>query len=146
MKLKNVWKEVLPPLESHSDLRGRIVDIFYDHNIDHVAIIDSAPQVLRGNHYHKESTQHMLMIKGSLEYWYKPLGLEVDPQMIIAKEGDLVSTPPYEVHALVIREEGNQFIVFSEGVRGGTDYESDTFRVDNIVPKEKLPKEISDDR
>jgi len=35
--------------------------------------------------------------------------------------------------------EGNQFVVFSEGVRGGRDYESDTFRVPSIVPKDKLP-------
>ena len=44
-----------------------------------------------------------------------------------------MSTPPYEVHTLKIRKDGNQFIVFSEGVRGGKDYESDTFRVPSII-------------
>ena len=53
--------------------------------------------------------------------------------MIIAKVGDLVSTPPYEIHALKIGSDGNEFIVFSEGTRGGKDYESDTFRVNNII-------------
>ena len=140
MKMKNVWKDVEPPLELHTDVRGSIADIFYDENINHVAIIDSEPNALRGNHYHKESTQHMLMTKGSLEYWYKNVDSDEPAKMVVAKEGDLVSTPPLEIHALVIGEEGNQFIVFGEGVRGGMDYESDTFRVESIVPEERIIK------
>ena len=138
MKIRNIWKDVKEPLEKHEDDRGSIVDVFYDDAIEHVAVVDTKPNQLRGNHYHKQSTQHMLMTKGSLEYWYKPVDSNEDAKMILAKVGDLVSTGPNEIHALVIREDGNQFIVFSEGVRGGMDYESDTFRVDSIVPKEKL--------
>ncbi len=133
MKIKNVWKDIEPPLESHADDRGMINDIFYNTAINHVAIIDSKPGVLRGNHYHKETVQHMLMTKGSLEYWYKPVDSNEPARMMLAKEGDLITTPPNEIHALVITAEGNQFIVFSEGKRGGKDYESDTFRTDNIV-------------
>jgi len=75
----------------------------------------------------------MLMTKGSLEYWYKPVGSNEPAQMVVARVGDLVTTPPNEIHALVITDEGNQFIVFSEGKRGGKDYESDTFRTDSII-------------
>ena len=138
MKIKNVWKNVEDPLELHTDNRGSIADIFYNHNIDHVAIVNSKPNVLRGNHYHKQSTQHMLMTQGSLEYWYRPVDSDEPAKMIVAKVGDLVSTPPNEIHALVIREDGNQFIVFSEGIRGGIAYESDTFRVNSIVPEDIL--------
>lgn len=120
-------------LESHTDDRGTIVDLFYDQPMDHVARVTSKAGALRGNHYHKETTQHMLMTRGSLEYWYKPLNSDEPAKMVIALAGDIVSTPPYEVHALKIGPEGNQFLVFSEGVRGGMDYESDTFRVDNII-------------
>lgn len=136
---KNVWKDVGHPLESFEDERGKIADIFYKANIDHVAIIHSEPNVMRGNHYHKESTQHMLITKGSLEYWYKPIDSDEPPKVKILRVGDFVSTPPYELHALVIREDGNEFVVFSEGVRGGSDYESDTFRVECFVPEDKLP-------
>jgi quercetin dioxygenase-like cupin family protein len=73
------------------------------------------------------------MTKGSLEYWYKPVDSDKPSQVIIAKEGDLVSTGPNEIHALKIGPEGNEFVVFSQGKRGGKDYESDTFRVDNII-------------
>jgi dTDP-4-dehydrorhamnose 3,5-epimerase-like enzyme len=136
---RNVWKEVNEPLESFEDYRGKITDIFYKNNIDHVAIIHSEPNIMRGNHYHKQSTQHMLITKGSLEYWHKPLGSDCEPVMVLAEVGDLVTTPPNELHALVIRDDGNEFIVFSEGVRGGCDYESDTFRVECFVPSDKVP-------
>lgn len=135
MIIRNVWKDVKEPLESHTDDRGTINDIFYQGKIDHVAIITSKPGAMRGNHYHKETTQHMLMTKGSLEYWYKNVDSNEPAKMVVAKEGDLVSTPPFEIHALRIGPEGNEFVVFSEGKRGGKDYESDTFRVDSIIGK-----------
>lgn len=136
MKNKNIWKKVEAPLEIHSDKRGSITDIFYNTKIDHVAVIISEPNSIRGNHYHKETTQHILITHGSLEYWYKPVEKSVAPKKIIANKGDLISTPPNEIHALKIGEEGNEFIVFSEGLRGGKDYESDTFRVPNIIDNE----------
>jgi len=141
MIIRNVWKTPADPLEAFEDHRGKINDIFYKNNIDHVAIIHSEPNVMRGNHYHKQSTQHMLITKGSLEYWYKPVGSDDEPSMIVANVGDLVTTPPNELHTLVIREDGNEFVVFSEGVRGGCDYESDTFRVKCFIPNDKVPQE-----
>ena len=133
MKIRNIWKNVQEPLEMHTDDRGSIVDLFYDEDINHVATVTSEPNVIRGNHYHKETTQHMLMTKGSLEYWYKNIDSDEPSKMVIANEGDLVSTGPNEIHALRIGPEGNEFVVFSQGKRGGKDYESDTFRVDNII-------------
>ena len=140
---KNVWKDVQDPLGYFEDQRGKIADIFFKKNINHVAIIHSEPNVMRGNHYHKHSTQHMLITKGSLEYWHKPLDSDEPPKVVTLKVGDFVSTPPYELHTLIIRDDGNEFIVFSEGPRGGSDYESDTFRVPCFVPEEYLPK-VSD--
>jgi len=136
---RNVWKEVEEPLEYFEDNRGKISDIFFKKNINHVAIIHSEPNVMRGNHYHKETTQHMLITKGSLEYWYKGLEDDSEVKMFVANVGDLVSTPPNEIHTLIIRDDGNEFVVFSEGVRGGSDYESDTYRVPCFVPVDKLP-------
>jgi dTDP-4-dehydrorhamnose 3,5-epimerase-like enzyme len=122
------------------DNRGDISDIFYKHAVDHVAIINSKKGVFRGDHYHKFTTQHMYMTKGSLRYYYKKVDEGNDKtKSVVVKQGEMVSTPPYEVHALEILE-NNQFIVFSEGLRGGRDYESDTFRVPTIIKKrEKSP-------
>ena len=73
MQKKNVYENVEAPLERHEDDRGVIADIFYKSGIDHVAIIRSNAGAVRGNHYHEVSTQHMLITKGSLEYWYADL-------------------------------------------------------------------------
>lgn len=133
MKKRNIDKDTDVNLQSHKDERGKISDIFYKQNIQHSALIDSKPNIIRGNHYHKETTQHMLITQGSLEYWYKNLNDEDDAKMIKLEIGDYISTPPYEIHAMKIGENGNQFIVFSEGLRGGSDYEKDTFRVPSII-------------
>jgi quercetin dioxygenase-like cupin family protein len=113
-------------LELHTDERGRIVDVFYKDNINHVAVVDSKKGSIRGNHYHKTSTQYMLMTKGSMEYWYRRVG-DLVPKKVLLKVGDIVETPPNEIHTLIILED-NQFIAFSKGLRGGKDYEKDTFR------------------
>ena len=134
MKVINIFDKN-EKLEIHEDSRGIIADVFYNTNIEHVAIIKSEPNVIRGNHYHKETTQSMLMTKGSLEYWYKPFGSDEPAKMYLCKVGDLITTEPYEIHALRITDEGNEFIVFSQGKRGGMDYESDTYRVDSIIEK-----------
>ncbi len=76
----------------------------------------------------------MLITKGSLEYWYKEKDSS-EVKMKLLKEGDLVTTPPYEIHALKILDQGNEFFVFSEGIRGGKNYEEDTYRVESIFPK-----------
>jgi|SRR3989338_4184757 len=128
MEKRNVWENVPSPLEMHVDTRGKIVDIFFNVNIKHVAIVDTIAGSRRGDHYHAKSTQHMIMIKGSMEYWFKPLNSEEAPQCVVMKEGDIVTTRPYEIHTLRYREAGT-FIVFSEGVRGGSNYEKDTIRV-----------------
>jgi quercetin dioxygenase-like cupin family protein len=134
MKNKNIWFPPESPLELHEDNRGKIVDIFYKKNINHVAVVQSVKGSVRGNHYHRLTTQHMLITKGSLEYWHKPLNSELDAECVLLKEGDFVSTPPNEIHALNIVED-NEFVVFTEGVRGGKDYEQDTFRLDESIIK-----------
>ena len=133
MKKKNIWTDVVAPLELHSDDRGDIVDIFYKDDIHHVTVVRSNKGAVRGNHYHKETTQYMLITKGSLEYWHKPLGSDCEPGCELLEEGDFMKTPPNEIHALNIVED-NEFVVFTAGARGGKDYESDTYRIDgNII-------------
>ena len=78
----------------------------------------------------------MLITKGSLEYWFKDLDSDKPAKHIVLKEGDLVTTPKREVHALKMLEK-NQFIVFTAGLRGGKDYESDTCRTESIMPYKK---------
>jgi len=125
-----------------SDDRGQISDILYKSTFQHAAIIESkGGGIIRGNHYHKHTTQHIFLTKGSLRYWYQPLDKSDEVKGVLVRGYELVSTPPNEVHALEILEP-TQFIVFSDGIRGGQDYESDTYRVDPILTAEMLEKPL----
>ncbi|MGA8259276.1 MAG: hypothetical protein WB783_03600 [Arenicellales bacterium] len=136
MNKRNVWVGSNEKLESHVDDRGRIADVFYRRNVNHVALIESRGGAVRGNHYHKATIQHVLITKGSLEYWYKSVGSHGAAKCEVLGVADVVSTPPNEIHAMRMLED-TQFIVFSEGNRGGKDYESDTFRVSvSIIPEQ----------
>ena len=74
------------------------MDIFYKDDIQHVAQINSEPNVIRGNHYHKETTQHMLIISGSMEYWYKNLDSNEKPKMVLLKRRSDIHTTFRNLH------------------------------------------------
>jgi len=132
MKKYNIFTSLPENLGSFEDHRGTITDIFYKAELNHVAIINSVPKAERGNHYHAKSTQHMYIISGSLEYWYKTKDMK-ESAFELCLPGDVITSDKNEIHALKIGTEGCLFMAFTEGVRGGEDYESDTFRVENIM-------------
>ena len=134
MKKLNIYKNKEKKLQSFKDDRGIISDIFYKKKMEHAALIESKPNIIRGNHYHKKTIQYMFILKGSLEYWYKKNKSNNRAKKIILKEGDFIETPANEIHAMKIGKTHNKFIVFSKGIRGGLDYEKDTFRVRTIIP------------
>ena len=134
MKVTNIFTDPpVSPLEIHSDIRGTIVDVFYKTNIEHVSVVKTDKGgVRRGDHYHKNTTQYMLITQGSLDYWWKDLNSNDTPQVYVTKVGDLIETPPNEIHALNFKQD-NMFVVFTEGLRGGQDYEKDTFRIEGTI-------------
>jgi len=131
MKYKNTNNPEYP-LEKHIDDRGEITDIFYNVNIEHVAIIKTKAGSIRGNHYHKKTVQHVLILEGQMEYWTQPYDKSKEVEMKLLNPGDMVTSPEMEIHAMTFPTD-NKFIVFTVGKRGGKDYEDDTYRVDNIT-------------
>lgn len=120
-----------------ADARGSITDILFKEEFEHSAIIETPVAsetlpVFRGNHYHKETTQIIFIVSGKLTYWYKGL-TDTYAKSIEMPKYARVTTGPNEIHALEFREP-TTFVVFTKGPRGGADYESDTFRVDPIIP------------
>lgn len=134
MKIINIFKNNESELEIHTDGRGFIADIFYKADMNHACYITSVPNSVRGNHYHKFTTQHTFIISGSMEYWYKSLDGPV--QMVAAGKGDFITSQPNEIHTYKIGPNGCELIAFTEGPRGGKDYESDTIRVESIITNE----------
>lgn len=134
MKKFNIYTNLPDNLGTFSDQRGSITDLFFKSKIDHVAYIESVPGAIRGNHYHAESIQHMFIVDGTLEYWFKMTENDV-ADFSLCIPGDVITSDQNELHALRIGPDGCRFIALTEGKRGGSDYESDTFRVENIIPE-----------
>ena len=132
MKHYNINHNAEKGLGQHTDERGAITDLFYNRAINHGCIITNAPKAVRGNHYHKLTTQYTLVLNGSLNYYSK--NADSDPvQTFTAIHGDMIVSEPGEIHAMRAGEHGCTFIAFAEGPRGGEDYECDTYRVESII-------------
>ena len=115
--------QITPAFE---DARGTITDILANEEIQFVTIITQAKGTTRGNHYHKETLQWNYVLQGELKLLTQfPDGPVVST---ILKPGDIALTEEHERHALEALED-SVFLVFTRGVRGGTDYEKDTYRL-----------------
>jgi len=106
------------------DKRGEIIDILQNELIEHVTLISFKNGSIRGDHYHKLSTQYAFVIEGRFKILTRTPGSTTDIDIVSA--GDLVHTPPLERHAYVALEDG-RILVLTKGHRGGKDYEKDTF-------------------
>ena len=133
MKHYNIHANSEPGLGQFTDERGTITDLFYSQNINHGCVITNAPGAVRGNHYHKLTTQYTLVLSGSLSYYSRPVDSTATAELFVAGPGDMLISEPNEIHAMQAGADGCTFVAYAAGPRGGADYESDTYRVDSIV-------------
>ncbi len=110
------------------DIRGTITDIFVKEPKEHCTIISTKKGGVRGNHYHKLSRQHDFMVSGSMEAYGQHVG-QAEVTKTILKPNDLAIWDPNEAHEFVALED-SVFITFVDGLRGGEDFEKDTFRLE----------------
>ena len=135
MKHYNIADNTETGLGSFKDDRGSITDIFYKKSINHGCIISNNPGAVRGNHYHNHTVQYTYVIAGDLTYYSQPADKSEPVSTYVAVTGDVIISEPNEIHAMKAGEFGCVFIAFAEGPRGGEDYETDTVRVDSIIPE-----------
>ncbi|MBI5261253.1 MAG: hypothetical protein HY852_05475 [Bradyrhizobium sp.] len=116
------------------DQRGEIIDVLKEGHIEYVTIIRSRKGAVRANHYHKETYQYLYVLDGKLRVVSQMPGKE--PTEVILVPNDLILNVPHERHAFEALED-TTFLVLTRGPRGGEDYETDTFRLDQplIVPR-----------
>lgn len=119
--------KIVKTIVNHSDDRGVIIDLVENQNINSITFISFKPGAVRANHFHKQTTQWNYVTKGKVKL-VTQFGDEPIQEKILEK-GDLAATVPMEKHALVGIED-SEMLVFTEGPRGGKEYESDTFRLD----------------
>lgn len=138
MKIQNIFSPTGESnLEVHSDERGSIADVFYGTSLNHVCVLRSNPGAVRGNHYHLHTVQHTLLTKGKMRYWWQKSDGSEPANYIDVRIGDLITSDASEIHTLEFLDEESECIVFTEGPRGGVDYEKDTYRVESIIGEVK---------
>lgn len=106
------------------DARGEITDLIDGRNINAITLITFVKGAIRGNHFHKNTTQWNYLLKGKVKLFSKSEKGEIEESILLP--GNLISTEPMEAHALEAID-NSELLVFTEGPRGGEQYESDTF-------------------
>ena len=118
--------------KNFEDKIGKIIDIFVNLPKDHCSIITFNKGAVRGNHYHKKSCQFSFLLSGELDFYFgkvdKKNGKLKKLKKRTIKKNTLITHEPYEAHAFRSKK-NSVMIAFSCGVRGGKNYEKDTFRL-----------------
>ena len=97
--------------DTFKDDRGAIDNYYLPEPINWIGLIDTnkvneKSGVLRGNHYHPEQEQKVLVISGSYVSVYKDLLDEASPiKYHLVEGGDLVITPPNLAHTQIFLED-----------------------------------------
>jgi oxalate decarboxylase/phosphoglucose isomerase-like protein (cupin superfamily) len=105
------------------DSRGSITSII-DEKINNISLITCFSNSIRSNHFHKKDWHYMYVLEGIMEYFF------VNKNKIFyikLNEGDLVFTPPRELHATYFPIK-TVLLVASKNKRDKKTYEQDTIR------------------
>jgi dTDP-4-dehydrorhamnose 3,5-epimerase-like enzyme len=133
MRYYNITENHEKELGQFVDDRGSIKDILYAQAINHASIITCAPGAIRGNHYHKLTTQYVFVVNGSMDYFCQRVDSIDKPVVLAVQSGDVVISEPNEIHALKAGNEGCTFIEMEEGTRSSNDFNSDVYKVKSII-------------
>ncbi len=119
--------KVTTPQACFKDDRGEIIDILTQESVQYVTLIRSAKGATRGNHYHNKTVQYVYVLEGKIKLLSQMPEGPVVP--VVLEPGNLAVNVPTERHSMIALED-TVFLVFTRGIRGGTDYEKDTYRLE----------------
>lgn len=111
--------------DSFADHRGVIKDLLItpEYSVTYITFTEGA---VRGNHYHKETTQIDLVLSGELISVRSTDGKKANYTMFA---GDRSKFPAGVAHAYKATKPSSM-ISICWGVRRGTNYEADTYRLE----------------
>ena len=111
---------------SFEDVRGKIIDIVSNETMNAATLITFSAGAIRANHYHNHTIQWNYIISGRINVIIENNVHERNE--IILNPGDLLKITEDEKHAFKSLED-SVMLVFTQGPRGGKDYETDTIRL-----------------
>ena len=145
MKIDPISKEEMetwpskPLIDLHTpfvDKRGSIQPLV-DLMMKSAVMIESKAGSLRANHYHKTDWHYCYVISGEIEYFYRELNSEKNPDLIIVEKGKMIFTPPLVEHCMKFSQD-TLFLTLSRNPRDQETYESDVIRVNLIDPGDSI--------
>ena len=113
-----------------SDPRG-VIQPLVDMIMKSAIIISSKAGSLRANHYHKTDWHYCYVVSGKIEYFHRPTGSEIEPELILVESGEMVFTPPFVDHGMKFPED-TVFLTLSRNYRDQKLYEEDVVRIDML--------------
>jgi len=111
---------------SHKDNRGLIIDLLENKKVNSITFITQKKGKVRGNHFHKNTIQWNYVIKGKIELYTQKKNSTAKKTTLL--KGEIAETSKNEKHAIKALKD-SEFLVFTQGPRGGKNYEKDTFRL-----------------
>ena len=118
------------------DKRGSIADILEGEVVKHIGIITFSKGAVRGNHYHKISTQYTYVLDGKIKFETRSTSKGSKVQSKILKAGDFASIPQGVIHTYTALTKAS-LLDFTTLARTDNGYEKDTIRIGDIA-KPKL--------
>ena len=65
-----------------------------------VSVIHSVAGAERSNHYHREDSHYLFVLRGEMHYWERPAGSEAEPTFTVVHEGEMIFTPAMVEHTV----------------------------------------------
>ena len=124
--MKKTVTKIKPVFE---DNRGKIFDLLDTKKVKHIGIIESKNGSIRGNHFHRKSTQWTYVIEGKIRVYTKNVSDDKsEVEESILNENDMIVIPPMIIHAVEALED-SKLLVLTDQPRINNGYEYDTFKV-----------------
>ena len=93
---------------SYNDDRGKIYGILNNFSIEEINFIDTYKGTIRGNHYHKKTTEIIFIIDGNVKVIYQSISKKVELEgkgSIIVRKNDIFLIEPYIIHTFIAQED-----------------------------------------
>lgn len=109
------------------DERGIISDLINE-PINHVGLITTEKEAVRGSHYHRKSKQYSYILQGKFEVLLAPYDQPVNIKKVIVNVGEIIIIPPLVIHQFKALDRAIMINMESQS-RADQGYEEDTIRV-----------------
>ena len=109
------------------DARGAIQPLI-EAQMKSALLIESKAGAVRADHYHYTDWHYLSVLSGEMTYYYRPVGSEDAPKVIIVRAGELVFTPPMMEHRTDFPMD-TVCLTLSRNARDQAAYEADVVRI-----------------